>query len=363
MAQIITIDDKEIQAQQFRNDWALALMSRGVIVRLSIRRWGATSKLTPELLGLRFSGEDTFKFFCQYLNLGKQKLLPPPILQEIMTLEQKARVLLDHYSFDTVWGKFVPFTAFDEWEKANNKIHDDFLAQALELGKQYHSIVQSVKEDYKKMAQDVWIRLYPEDKGGPTSAFIEDFASKIIQKIPSQEELVSSFKYYSTYFIIPMPSFIEENLAKIGQIQRQEEIEKFNLELEKQTKKKIANEYVERKKELIDGFLESTVISMRKYVEELCDNVMYSLMKKPHKSIGTRHINRLKNMIRKVKVLNFYDDKEISLLLNGLDTELDKIKGETDRGVIIDKLKEIVEVTKQEYLPKNFNPAISVLEP
>jgi len=349
--------------QQFRNDWALALMSRGVIVRLSIKRWGATSSLTPELLGLRFSGEDTFDFYCKYLHLGKQKLLPPPILKEIETLERKARVLLNSYSFDTVWGKFVPFTAFDEWEKENGKIREDFLAQALELGKQYNSVVQMVKEDYKKMARDVWIRLYPEDKGGPTPAFIEDFSSKIVQKIPSQEELISSFQYYSTYFIIPMPSFIEENLAKIGQIQRQEEMEKFNLELEKQTKKKIANEYIKSKKELIDGFLESTVISMRKYVTEICDHVIISLMKRPHHSIGTRYINRLKNMIRKVKVLNFYDDKEISLVLNGLDTELDKIKGETDRGVIIDKLKEIVEVTKQEYLPKNFNPAISVLEP
>ncbi len=101
---------------------------------------------------------------------------------------------------------------------------------------------------------------------------------------------------------------------------------------------------------------------MRKYVSELCDNVLLSLSKKTNQKINSMHINRLKAMIKKVKILNFYDDKEISSLLKDLGLEIDKMKGEMDPGVVVDKLKEIVEVSQKEYIPRNFNPSISVLE-
>jgi len=363
MSQSFTVGNKEIPVEQFRNDWALALMSQGVIVRLYISRWRAKAALTPEILGLRFSGADGVEFSDKYLNLGTQKLLPPSVLSQFVATERHARDLLEYYSFDTVWGKFVPFTAFDEWEKKNRQIHDDFLNHALLLGNQYKDIVASVKEDYKKMAKDVWLRLYPEDKGGPTESFIENFADKVIAKIPSQEDIVASFKYSSTYFIIPMPSFIADDLAKADHIKRQSEMEQFTSDLEKQTKKHIAEEYAKSKKELIDGFLESTVVSMRKYVSELCDAVLISLGKvqKRNQTMNSAHINKLKDMIKKVRILNFYEDKEIAVLVKDLESELDKIKGEVNPETIVDKLKEIVEVSKKEYVP-HFNPAISVLE-
>jgi hypothetical protein len=356
------VENKDIPVEQFRSDWALALMSNGVIVKLSVSRWRANAKLTPETLGLRFSNEDGFDFSRKYLELGRQKLLPPEVLNEIETLERRARETLAAYSFDTVWGKFVPYTAFDRWEKENAIIQKDFLQQAVVFGNRYDAIIGLVKEEYKKMARDVWMRLYPEDKAGATVSFVEDFVGKIIAKIPSREDIVSSFQYSVTYLVIPMPSFVEDNIAKADQIKRQEEMAKFESELEKQTKTRIKEEYVKRKKELIDGFLESTVLHMRKYVCELCDAVLMSINKRGYAKITSAHINRLKSMIKKVKLLNFYNDKEISTLISDLDNELDKIKGEVNHGVVAEKLVEIVDAAKREYMPRNFNPSISVLE-
>jgi len=362
MPQNITIDNKEIPVEQFRNDWALALMSQGVIVRLSVSRWRANAKLTPEVLGLKFTDEASFNFSRKYLELGRQKLLPPEVLAEIVTLENRARTNLENYSFDTVWGSFVPFTAYDEWERNNKIIHDDFMQAAVILGNKYDEIINSVKEEYKKMAKDVWIRLYPEDKGGVTSSFIEDFVDKIIVKIPPREDIVSSFRYDATFFIIPMPSFVADNIAKAEQIKRQEEMAQLESDLEKTTKRRISEEYIKRKKELIDGFLESTVLGMRKYVSELCDDVLLSINKKGRSRITSRHINKLKEMIKKVKLLNFYNDKEMSDMVKGLDLELDRIKGELNQDVVVGKLREIVDASKREYLPKNFNPSIGILD-
>jgi len=362
MSQTVNIDGKEISVEQFMSDWALALMGQGVVVKLTVNRWRANARLTPEILGLKFANEEGFDFSKKYLCLGTQKLLPPEILNEVNVLDRRAREALERYSFDTVWGRFVPFTAFDEWEKENNIVRKDFLRQAVELGNKYDDIIRSVKEEYRKMAKDVWLRLYPEDKNGATPSFIENFVDKIIAKIPSREDIVSSFKYDATYFVIPMPSFIEENIARAEQIKRQEESAKFESDLEKQTKRRISEEYIKRKKELIDGFLESTVLNMRKYVAELCDAVLISMSRRGYVRVTNHHLNRLKDMIKKVKFLNFYNDKEVTDLTRGLELELDKIKGETNQDAIADKLREIADAVKKEYVPKNFNPSISVLE-
>ena len=362
MSPSINVNGKIVDAEQFKNDWALALMSQGVIVRLTVSRWRATSKLTPECLGLKFADENGHAFMNKYISLGQQKLLQPEVLSEIVHLESLARSVLQDFSFDTVWGKFVPFKVFKEWEEQNQKVRDDYMSQARVMGEKYHEIVAAVKEEYKTMAKDVWYRLYP-DKGEPTLAFIEDFTSKIVSKIPSQLDLVDSFRYDFTYFIIPMPSFVQNNIAEAERIKTQASMEKFNSELEKETKQKISEEYIKRKKELIDNFLESTVYHLRSYVSELCDAVLQSMKQQIETDqVSFMQIKRLKVMMKKVKLLNFYDDAEITTLLNGLNLEIEKMKGETDKNTIMRKLAEIVEVSKTEYLPSDTNSAISFLD-
>lgn len=363
----VNINGRNVDAEEYMADWALALMSQGIIVKLSISRWSAKMKLKPETLGLRFINEDGSDFMKDYVRLGQQNLLPPQVLKELETLEARARILLATYSFNTVWGKFVPFTAFEEWEKANNAIRMDFIEQAKSIGERYDSLVGAVKKDYCKLARDVWARLYPEDKGGATVSFVEDFVTKIINKIPPREDIVASFKYNALYFVIPMPSFVSENIARAERILQDAAVEadmkKFENEMEKETKRKVADEYIARKKELIDGFLESTVKMMRKYISDLCDSVLQAIAQKSRSGrVTSGQLNKLKAMIKKVKLLNFYDDDDISKLISDLDKEIDKFKGERNDVAVVDKLKEIVDVSKKEFMPKNFNPAISVLE-
>jgi len=353
----------QIEVEQLRTNWALALMNQGVIVRLSITRWRANAKLTHEELGIKFIDDDSENVMSKYFDLGKYLLLPPKIVAKLHKIEARARKILKEHSFDTVWGKFVPFNAFHLWEVENDKIKKEFFDAANEVIDNYPQIIQDVKSAYGHIARDVWKRLYPNSESGPTLSFIDDFVGKIVSKVPSPFDILSTFKYDATYFIIPMPSFVEESISRAESIRqkREEELERYKIA--KETREKIANEYVKKKKELIDGFIESTVVSLRSYIRDLCDSVMQSINKKSRPSgLSIMERDRINEMLQKVEMLNFYDDYEIKKLMIDLGNEISKFKGEVDAESVSIKLSEIVEVTKKEFVPMDFNPAISSLE-
>jgi len=357
----ININGVDIPISQFRNDWAIALMQQGVIVKLTLSWWRARAPLKAEELGIKFNDKDTTNFMQKYVKLGSECLFPPEIMSEISGIEQNARENLNEHSFDTVWGKFVPYTAFAEWQDNDKLIRQDFSMAAKSLYEKYDDIIVTVRQEYRKMAKDVWFRLYQDHN--PTESFTEDFVAKIIGKIPSREKILSSFEYETSYFIIPLPSMIEENISKAEDVKHQREIKGFNIELEKETKRRIQEDYIKRKQEYVDGFLEATVSSMRSYVAELCDSIIQSITIKTDKNdVTKRQRDKIKSIVKKVKLLNFHDDTEISSMLKDLETEVDKFKGERNKGIIVEKLQKISDLSKEEFLPTNFNPIISSLD-
>lgn len=356
------VDGQEIPTQDFKYQWAAALMRRGVIVKLAMSRWRATTKLTSEDLGLRFVDEDSFRFNQKYIDLGKQKLLPVEMLRELEFIDRRARRCLAQHTFETVWGRFLPATAFSQYDEENKQIKEDYIQCAKRLGYRYDEIIEMVKQEYRNMARDVWARIYPESSGKPSDSFVEDFVIKVVNKIPSREKIVASFKYDITYLTISMPTFLEKQVSDAEAIKRQRETDNLRHVLEKRVRERMAEEYINKRTELVDSFLESTVLTMRNYVSDLCQSVLSCVGRIKRVGIPQMYFNRLHEMIEKVRFLNFYDDDEVSKLIDELETEINKIKGERDKDLIQDKLQEIINTVKEEFAPTNFNPLISYLE-
>jgi hypothetical protein len=84
--------------------------------------------------------------------------------------------------------------------------------------------------------------------------------------------------------------------------------------------------------------------------------------KKKTGQLTSHDVKKIREMMRKVKLLNFYDDGDVTKLLKDLDGEIDKFRGEVDGGAVTAKLREIVEIGTREFIPTDFNPAISYLE-
>lgn len=363
MSDVIQINQNEIPVEQIKNDWALALMSRGIIVKISMHRWRGIITLKPETLGMKFLNTEVEDFVKKYITLGTQRLFPKEVFHELNFVENESKKNLNDHSFDTVWGSFVPYMAFDDWKIKNDEIRQAYYKCAVVLGNNYNNILCAVKNDYKKLAKDVWARLYPQNPNSYTDSFIEGFSDNVIKQIPSREYIINSFSYTETFFTIPLPALIESNLAKADQIKRDNELKELEVSLEKETKKRIAEEYLSKKKELVDGFLDSTVGFLRSHVSELCNSILASLKRRENCNVDVTSSQRGKilKMIEKVKYLNFYEDEEINKYLSELGTEVVKFKGERNTAFITDKLKEIIDLSKKEFVPK-VNPSISYLK-
>jgi len=355
-----------VNAQQLKDNWVLALMSRGIIVKIRISRWRGITSLDSDMLGLKFFDEKSREFFDKYVVLGIHKLLPPDIMNEFQRFDAVSRRNLENHSFDTVWGSFVPHTAFESWKLENERIKASYYQAAKNLAERYNEIVAYVREEYKNLAKDVWFRLYP-DTTAPTESFINDFVDRVVALIPPKEDILCSFKYEPVYFFIPMPSFLQNDIEKTKEIQRESIAKDQELALEMNMKNRVADEYYSKKKELIDGFLEATVMEMRSNVKKLCNSVLSSIGKS--RAVGEfslGHINKINKMIKNVNLLNFYDDKEIRRLLSELNGEVEKfkndVKGEKNNLLIVEKITEIIKACEKEIEIEDFNPALSYLE-
>jgi len=333
------------QIEQSRSDWALSLMRRGVIVKLTVARWRATSQLTPEMLGLKFIDDDVSKFAKKYLQLGTQRLFPKDVSKDLAALEAKARRNLAEFSFETEWGYFVPFTAFEAWSIANYETNQQYTEATKKIGSEYNNIIMRVKEEYKELARDVWARLYPDNKNGVTESFIESFSNKVIAQIPPVEKLISSFSYSSTYYAVPMLSFIDTIIAKTDDIEDR---------LERNIRQQISKEYMDRKDSLIDDFLDKTVIGLRSHIVATCGDVLQSLRRQmiTDGDIPHRPTVKLQKMIKKVRFLDFYKDDKMASCLKDLEQKLGRNREDNNLNVVVDQLEQIIKVGSNPFIPK-----------
>jgi hypothetical protein len=305
-------------------------MEEGIIVKLYISKWKSTNKLSLDKLGLRLNN-DSINLVKDCPILSQEKLLPIKIIRGLDCAEMKSRIILNKYSFDTLWGKFVPFKAFDYWEKENNEIKEEYLKIAKSIYNNYDEIILTIKEESRKMAKEYWARLYP-NQGIPTESFIENYASNVIEQIPSKNDLYASFKYSHMYFTIPMPSLtknIKENINN--------------------SKKRVLEEYLNKRQELIDNFLDSTVIKLRNDISNMCEEIISKNQK--NKTIGKNQINKAKAMVIDFDLLNFYNDYEIKNLSSELEIEINKLATERDKNIILEKLNKISKINKRDFMP------------
>jgi len=318
-------------------DWAIPIMrDKGIVVKLSISRWRATKKIYKEEIGFDSDDEDWESFSKDYLKLGQKILFPKKILALLSGIENKARGNLNNYSVKTVWGYFLPYTAYEEWFENNELIKKEFFDTIEDICKNYKQHIEKTCDNYKNHADVLWEKRY---KNGTMSydEFIKGYLYDIRTSIPSEVDFKQMALYEEIFTFIPIPSDIEKDLLYADKIL--EEREDITREID--IKRKVAKEAIKHQTKLIKHFLDCVFGEMRGIVISVIEDVSESIKSDNGSIVTGRPRNKLLNMIEKVRTLDFLESDDVRDALDKLQVDLEKEEEYRSDSEVLDSLKEL----------------------
>jgi hypothetical protein len=371
IAQILGEDEENITATD--PAWA-RLMKEGVLVRLHIGRWRAKTKLSWSDLGIVLGNEEDKKL-RGVIDLGHKKLLPGSILKELDAAETGARRWVEKMSYRTYWGFFLPVTAYEEWKSKNDELKAEYFRLRRDLVSNYDQMKKTVLNDYRIAAHEAYKRLgalHPETLNRfPTeSSFVANFLEIIESHLPTALAVQNSFYYTAELQYIPLPSLLAGERAEAERIEaarlleREQEEAAFRLEREQeraasqliwteaQWKEKLMRDMhadvigkaQQQKEEMIDTFLRDLIVQLRGTVYQATTDVVAAIQKKD--GLAPRSIVQLKSLVKQVKNLNFYDDKEIEQMMGPIRSILNQDADDRNVAAIEQQLLNIATVTR-----------------
>ena len=322
-------------------DWATPLMQNGIIVKIGMKHWRATQSIDKDDMGFEEATPEWDRFSSEYMRFGVKYLLPREVLTQIGQVENNARKNLKDYSLNTVWGKFVPYTSYMDWKTRNETIEEEYYALSKNLYDNYEQIVESVLEQYKSHAKTLW-----ESKQKTEDETYEDFEKQITDDIRnhiiSAEEFLESFKYETLFFFIPIPTDINQDLLDAENMEN----EKEKVSQERIVRAEIMKETARLKSEYIEQFLDNTIGEIRGMILGIVEDVRRSMEVHSDNLLVGKNRNKLIGMIEKVRLLDFYDDKEVKRSLDQLQIDLEKSPADRSEKEVLDTLSGLESAAK-----------------
>ncbi|MDD5510799.1 MAG: hypothetical protein PHI12_08315 [Dehalococcoidales bacterium] len=343
----------------------LTMMEQGVIVELHIRRWRGRARLDLSDLGLPKNIEDDT--YAHLMRLGDKKLLPAKEINGrkvsyvdlLDNLDSSTRDWLDRNSFETHWGRFVPFTKYEEWKKGNKEFERKYYELRDEIYSKYDNIKIQLRQEYGAMAIVAYRRVKALGKTSATEEnFIEKFVGHVLSLVPSADIIKASFDYETTATYIPLPSEVERDMAKAKSIRLEQEVKDEaamnKLQLLRRMNDDVVRQAKEKKEQLIDSFISDVARQVRSQIYDAVTDVLDSIKRNDGKLVG-KSASQLAALMDKVASLNFYGDRDIDAMMAKVKATLGEVK---DRNIdqVTGVLKDIGILTRASLIALGDNP-------
>lgn len=353
-----------LAGEQGNVDWSVFLQE-GVIVTLTIKRYRGTTSVDFSELGIDDSSDTKLKAFLgEYIQPGVKRLIPPEIEGQLKSIETTARSNLKEKSFDCSAiasnGKFVPKSMYADFKKTNEELEDRFYAIRDEFADNYDNIVNQVRKDYKVFAEKLYLQRHPEATKAPAK-YVNSFVDKIIQQIPSSDEIVASFEYSTVLRRIPdyllkvisNKGNVDENIIRIAAASTPSGSTTPTKTKKQTTKKKpaiITEEVPIPEPELLmdeiendirtsissqsagmaEDFVTEIMMRLRSDAANGASTIIQSIDKNNGKLVGRASI-KAHSLVDELSKMNFYGDEELTKRITALDEALGNDK--TDRDI------------------------------
>jgi hypothetical protein len=345
----------------------LNMMEQGVIVELHIRRWRGKTKLDFGDLGLPKTAED--EIYSHLMKLGEKRLLPQKEISKgnkvsyvdlLDAVDSAARKWLERNSYETHWGRFVPYTMYQQWKQGNERYKEQYAELREEIYSRYDDILAQLQREYEGMALAAYRRIKALNGSirQAESIFVQRFVNHVLSLVPGREAIRASFGYEEEVYYIPLPSQLQQDLAKAKRIirrsQLQEQAEIAKISALRTMNYEVVNQAKSKKQEMIDSFLSDVARQIRSLIYDVTTNVMESI-KKNGKLVGKSSV-QLSNLIESVKGLDFYGDREVEAMITRVGSIVGTDVKDRNLDEITDRLKDIGVLTRASLLALGETP-------
>lgn len=318
-------------------DWSVYLQ-KGVIIDLQIKRYRGTTSIAFSELGFDTeSSSELNKFLSSYLKPGQKSLIPPEIEGQLKSIETAARQNLKDCSFDCSTfdsqGRFVPASAYADFKKANQEFERRFWAIRDEFAHSYQEIVQRVCNDYKVLAENLYLQSHP-DETVASEKYVNDFVKNIKSQIPPKNEIIAQFEYNT--FMRKIPDYllgvirkkndIDEKAMRIAATSPVKKAEKKTTAKQKPTiheviEADLQESMKDQSEAMVQGFLHEIPMQLRQTAVEGANSVIASIDKNNGKLVGRASI-KAHNLVNELKRMDFYGDADLQAMLSSFELSL-----------------------------------------
>jgi hypothetical protein len=342
-----------------RTDWR-QLMREGVIVKLTLRRWRAKTKLELADLGLDVNDIQVRQAYREVLRLGDKLLLPATTIRQLDNIDSCARKLLERMSYKTAFGRFVPYTAFEAWQKENGEWERQYYEVRDSITSDYAGIVWRLEQDYKHAARQAWNILAsstPERvRGQDPEPWMEQFVRQVKAKIPSPATIADSFAYETNLLQISFPSLTEAqaderpvSVSDVARMQDEQEQDRRALaERERmlaEMNRAIVRDAQTKKEQIVNEFLSDLATQARAIAYETLTDVLAVVADSA--ALPSQSARRLGTLIEQIARLNFYGDADMETVLTTATAIIDQRAKDRDPAEIRKQLRALATLMRR----------------
>jgi hypothetical protein len=180
--------------------------------------------------------------------------------------------------------------------------------------------------------------MHPDSSKGPPSSFVENFISKVINKMPTAIDILSSFQFEEAIFDIP-----------VAYLSQAEQRQSDKASLKERTREIITGKYASVKDSIIDRFLEATVTALKKEIKDTCRELLDGI---GQESLNKNHRKKMQKMIKRSMLLIFYKDEMMIKAMQKLTKAISATHLNRNRKVILKLLGDVIAISEQELCSK-----------
>ena len=291
-----------------------AAYQAGVLVQLHVCWWRGFKVLKPEDLGMH-PAKAVKAFLDEAIHLGGKRLLPKEILSRLKSLEVMGRATLAELSFETLFGRFVPCTAYGEWKRRYAEYQEQFYTVRDRILTDHDAIVDEIRRAWLDNAP----RLYRMANARSAPAgWADEVANRIAGQVRSRDEIEETFRYEQELRIVPIPSEAEVDALRAEQVNRARRLGADRAALVDEFDRDLQTELGKRKDHVL-GFVEGIQQQVFDAIGKLAAETHATLS--GSKGVPTRTVDRLRRLTGQLRSMNFMQDPKVTDWLDQIDTD------------------------------------------